>query len=329
MAGRYYICLTSLLLALFLAQSPPVVFDHDGGTPDDFVALAMLAKMPNIDLRGVVVSPGVSFSEPAVSVTRKVLDLAGRTDVPVANSISRGINPFPTVWRKGVYVTDALPILNQHDVRTPLSSETGAQFLIRLVKASQQPMTILATGPLTTVADALKLDPSIAGKIARIVWMGGALRVPGNVSRADEPSHDGSAEWNVYFDPVSAAEVWKTKIPIVLCPLDTTNHVPVAREILRRLAAERSHPLADFAGQIIAQSFAGGDEIYFWDALAAAWVGKPDLFKPIEWEVSVIAEGPSQGRTIPRPGSGRKIQVMEAPNVRAFYDYFFQLLTAK
>lgn len=316
------------LLAQSVAEKTPVIFDHDGGTPDDFIALTMLTRMPSVDLRGVIVSPGVSFSEPAVSVSRKVLDLAGARNVSVAMSTSRGKNPFPTVWRKRIYIADALPVLNQQKSQSaPFSSESGVQFLVRQVKSSKQPVTLLVTGPLSTISDALKADSSIAANISKIVWMGGALQVPGNVSPSDEPSHDGTAEWNAYFDPMAVEMIWKSRIPIVLCPLDATNRVPVTSEFMKRIAALRQHPLADFVGQILALPYSEGSVFFFWDALAAAYLEKPNLFKTMEWEVAVVADGKSQGRLVSRPGSGRKIQVLEAPDGMAFQDSVLGLLT--
>jgi purine nucleosidase len=323
MAGRYYICLNALLLAAMLAQTP-VIIDHDGGATDDYVSTALVLTMPNVKVMGIIVSPGVTFPEPAVSVTRKLLDLMGIAIVPVARSDARGVNPFPTPWRRNIYIADALPILNQKAaVAAPLLSETGADFLIRAVNSSAEPVTLLVTGPLSTVAQALNRQPEIEKKIARIVWMGGALRVPGNVSKSDEPSHDGSAEWNVYFDAPAAARVWKTKIPLILCPLDATNKAPVTKEVLRELARLRSHPLADFAGQVTALAAGSSEQIYFWDALAAAWLGRPELFKLADWEVDIVTSGPSEGRTLARAG-GRKVQAMDLTDVAAFYRYFLK-----
>lgn len=88
--------------------------------------------------------------------------------------------------------------------------------------------------PLTTVAIALEKAPEIEKKIAKIVWMGGALNVPGNVEKGIEPIQDGSAEWNVYWDAVSAAKVWETQIEIMMCPLNLTNQVPVTSDLVQK-----------------------------------------------------------------------------------------------
>lgn len=81
----------------------------------------------------------------------------------------------------------------------------------------------LAAGPLSNLAYALETYPTqIADKIERVWWMGGALRVKGNVY---EPRTDGSAEWNSYWDPAAAGVVWRSNVPLTLVPLDGTNKV--------------------------------------------------------------------------------------------------------
>jgi purine nucleosidase len=299
-----------------------VIHDHDGGI-DDFLSLALLCTMPHVDVYGVVVTPADCYIKPAVSVTRKLLDLLGRSDIPVAESTVRGLNPFPRVWRQTAFAVDHFPLLNDNDtIQTPLVNETGQKFLARRLSEAPEPVTLLATGPLTTVAEALAIDPTIEKKIKRIVWMGGALNVAGNVDPVMEAGHDGSAEWNVYWDPPAAHQIWQTSIPIVLCPLDITNHVPVTSELVLQFGRHRKFPLAEFAalcyGLVMKQ---GG--YYFWDVLTTAFIGRPDLFKVRECETVVIPEGISQGRTKVVPG-GRTITALEQVDLEPFYTYILQ-----
>lgn len=72
-----------------------VLMDHDGGV-DDYLATMLLLTMDHIELLGVVVTPADCYVQPAVSATRKILDLMGFSHIPVAESTVRGINPFPT-----------------------------------------------------------------------------------------------------------------------------------------------------------------------------------------------------------------------------------------
>jgi len=298
-----------------------VLMDHDGGV-DDYLATVLLMTMEHVQPLGIVVTPADCYVQPAISATRKILDLIGCFDVPVAESTVRGINPFPHLYRRDSFIVDHLPILNQSEkIRTPLVSKTGQDFMVQVLREASEPVTLMVTGPLTTVAAALDAAPEIESKIKEIIWMGGALNVPGNVEKSIEAGQDGSAEWNVYWDPISAQRVWQTQISIVLCPLDITNNVPVTSEFVRQLGKQRQYPLSDLAGQCYALVIP--QDYYFWDLLATAYLAYPEFYQLREWEVTIITTGRSQGRTKIEPGS-RKIRAMDKVDRERFYAYILQ-----
>ncbi|KOP28199.1 nucleoside hydrolase [Hapalosiphon sp. MRB220] len=298
-----------------------VLMDHDGGV-DDYLATMLLMTMDHIQLLGVVVTPADCYIQPAVSATRKILDLMGGSHIRVAESTVRGINSFPYLYRRDSFVVDHFPILNQSDrIITPLVSEPGQDFMVKVLRSASEPVTLMVTGPLTTIATALDKAPDIEAKIQKIVWMGGALNVPGNVEKNWEPGQDGSAEWNVYWDAVSAARVWRTQIEIIMCPLDLTNNVPVTSEIVRKMGQQRHYPISDLAGQCYALVIP--QDYYFWDVLATAYLARPELYQLREWETEIITSGPSQGRTKIVSG-GRKIYAMDKVDKEAFYAYILQ-----
>jgi purine nucleosidase len=296
-------------------NKPFVILDHDGGV-DDYLATMLLMTFDHVQPVGIVVTPADCYAQSAVSATRKILDLMGFHQVPVAESRVRGLNPFPRDYRRDSVSIDWFPNLNERpDIRTPLAEEPGERWLAMALLAAPEPVTLLVTGPLSTVAAALDLAPEIEGKISRLLWMGGALNVPGNVV---DTHHDRSAEWNVYWDPPAAHRVWQTTIPIVLCPLDITNNVPCTEAFLRQLGRQRRFPLSDLAGHCYA--LVAHQRYYFWDVLTTAYLGRPDLFTTREWETAVIPDGPSQGRTVVQPG-GRKVLAMDTVDTEAFYAY--------
>ena len=298
-----------------------VLMDHDGGV-DDYLATLLLMTMEHLQPIGIVVTPADCYIQSAVSATRKILDLIGCTDVPVAQSTVRGINPFPRLYRRDSLIVDHLPILNeQEEIQTPLVEETGQEFMVRSLLAANQPVTLMVTGPLTTIATALELAPEIEAKIEKIVWMGGALNVPGNVEKSLEPGQDGSAEWNVYWDPIGAYRVWQTQIPIVMCPLDLTNTVPVTSEFIYKLGKQRSYPLSDLAGQCYALVIP--QDYYFWDVLATTYLAHPEFYQLREWETEIVTKGKSQGRTQVKAG-GRIIQAMQQVDQTKYYAYILQ-----
>lgn len=298
-----------------------VLMDHDGGV-DDYLSTLLLMTLEQIEVLGIVVTPADCYIEPAISATRKILDFMGCSHIPVAESTVRGINPFPRLFRRDSWIVDHLPILNEQDtIQTPLLTETGQEFMARSLLTAPEPITLLVTGPLTTVAEVLDRHPGLEAKIQEIIWMGGALRVPGNVSKDLETGQDGSAEWNVYWDPWGAYRVWQTAIPITLCPLDLTNTVPVTSEIVQQMGRQRRYPLSDLVGQCYALVIA--QDYYFWDVLATAYLAHPEFYTLEDCEVEIIPKGMSQGRTKLTVG-GKKIQVLKTVDQPKFYDYILQ-----
>lgn len=302
-------------------MSKLVLMDHDGAV-DDFLATILLMTMEQVRPLAIVVTPADCYISAALNVTRKILDLMKRSDVPVAESTVRGINPFPSSFRRDSIVIDHFPILNEQEtICTPLVKASGQDFIVQVLRKTPEPVTLMVTGPLTTVAAALELAPEIADRIQEIVWMGGALNVPGNVEKAFAPEHDGSAEWNVYWDPIAAASVWQTEIPVILCPLDITNTVPVTPEFIAQLAKQRRYPLSDLAG--LCYSLAMPQDYYCWDILATAYLAHPEYYQLRQWETIIVTKGQSQGRIKVESG-GRKIKAMESVDKKRFLDYLLQ-----
>ena len=298
-----------------------VLMDHDGAV-DDFLSLILLMTMPQIEPLGIVVTPADCYINAAVSVSRKILDLMGRNQVTVAQSTVRGDNPFPPDFRRDCTIINNFPILNELEgILTPLAAITGQEFVIQQLQSVSQPVTIMVTGPLSTIASAITLKPTIIDQIAEIVWMGGALTVSGNVEKVFALEHDGTAEWNAFWDPIATKQIWDTKIPITLCPLDLTNTVPVTSEFIRQLSKQRRHPLSDLAG--LCYSLAIPQNYYFWDILATAYLARPELYQIVEQETDIISTGISQGRTILKAG-GRKVNVMTQVDKEQFYSYLLQ-----
>lgn len=137
-------------------MSKLVLLDHDGAI-DDILATLLLMTMPNVEVLGIVVTPADCYINAAVNVTRKLLDLMECCHVPVAESTVRGINPFPALYRRDSLIMDNFPILNQNDaIKTPLVTQTGQQFIVETLQSASEPVTLMVTGPLTTIATALQ-----------------------------------------------------------------------------------------------------------------------------------------------------------------------------
>ena len=305
----------------------PLIFDHDGGY-DDFLSLIMLLSMPDVDLKGIVITPADCYPRPAISATLKILRLFGRQDIEVSQATLAGTNSFPREWRAAVYRVDALPILNEP--ATPLTlpvSEPGHRFLARKLREAKRPLKLLITGPLTNLAKAISTEPGLTSKIDEVIWMGGAIAVPGNVQ---DYEHDGSAEWNAYWDPPAVKTVFDSDLDITIFPLDITNQLPVTMNFLTRLAKQRNYPVSDLAGQIWAMTVgtipAYEYMYYMWDTLTTGYLGAPQLFSIKNVQCKVMTGAPSAGKIKSVDRGGKRIRMANAVDVDEFFNYVIRLL---
>ncbi|TVX86857.1 nucleoside hydrolase [Paenibacillus agilis] len=304
-----------------------IYFNHDGSV-DDLTSLFLLLQMDNVNVTGVSVIPADCYLEPAMMASRKIIDRFGDgINLAVAASNSRGKNPFPKDWRMHAFYVEALPLLNESGkVVTPVANKPAHLHLIDTLRAREGKTTLLFTGPLTDLARALDIDPTLEEKIERLVWMGGTFREEGNV---EEPEHDGTAEWNVYWDPEAAARVWSSGIEIVLVALESTNKVPLTLDVRQRWAKKRKYTGVDFLGQCYAivpplVHFTTNSTYFLWDVLTTAFIGKTDLVKVQKVNSIVITEGASQGRTV-ATDVGRSVHVVYDVDRDAFFDYITDL----
>jgi purine nucleosidase len=306
--------------------SRPVLFDHDGGL-DDYLSLLLLLSYDDIDLQGIAITPADTVIEGALPATRKILDLAGRSDVAVAAGTLEGPNPFPLSWRLDCLKVSDLPVLNQRaEMVAPVSSLPGHEFLAERLRQAQEPLTLLVTGPLTNLAWALDHHPGLEDSVKELVFMGGALDAPGNVQ---EPGHDGSAEWNVYWDPPAAKLVFDSRIPITMFPLDVTNQVPVTEEFRRAFGGQYEYAFSAAAGTIWAMT-AGWDLVtgfpYFcWDTLTTSYLAAPDLCSFRDVACDIVTDGSGQGRTMSISG-GRPVKAASGVEAERFYAHCLETL---
>ena len=187
--------------------------DCDTGV-DDALALALLLATPGADLAGVGTVSGNTAAGQAARNTLDLLALAGRDDIPVAVGAHHPLD--------GSFAGGATQVHGGNGVggvalptaaREPIA-RTAAELLVDLARAHPGRLRIIATGPLTNLALALRLEPALAGLVRDVTAMGGAVRVPGNIT--------GRAEANIANDPGAASAVFAAAWPVTLVPLDVT-----------------------------------------------------------------------------------------------------------
>ncbi|RIY38746.1 nucleoside hydrolase [Psittacicella gerlachiana] len=307
-----------------------VYFNHDGGV-DDLISLFLLLKMEDVEVVGVGVVDADCYIEPAVSASRKIIQRWGsekdKANLAVAWSDSRPVHPFPKDWRLQAFTMDSLTVLNEIKPLTVKEAPLKAHLdLVEILRKAEEPIDLLFTGPLTDLARALDTDPSIEAKIKELFWMGGTFLPKGNV---EEPEHDGTAEWNAYWDPEAVKRVWDSQIKINLVALESTNMVPLTLEVRDAWAAERRYEGVDFLGNSYAivpplRHFVTNSTYFLWDVLTTCYFHKPELTQTKVVHSDVIATGPSAGRTVLKE-DGRPVNLVYHVDRDAFFDYMTSL----
>ncbi|MCA1024311.1 nucleoside hydrolase [Halobacillus litoralis] len=304
-----------------------VYLNHDGGV-DDLVSLFLLLQMDDVELTGVGVIPADCYLEPAAYASRKIIDRFGHgKSVEVAASNSRGVNAFPKDWRMHAFYVDALPVLNEKgSIDAPLASIPAHAHLVETLRKKVDPTTLVFIGPLTDLARALEEAPDIENKIEKLIWMGGTFLEVGNV---EEPEHDGTAEWNAFWDPEAAKRVWDSSIVIDLVALESTNMVPLTLDVRQNWASQREDLGIDFLGQCYAMvpplvHNQTNSTYFLWDVLTTATVGNEGIVKKRTVKSIVHDSGVSQGRT-ELSEDGREVNLVYEVDRDAFFEYVTEL----
>lgn len=256
--------LAALLLSVAVASAQPIIIDTDAGS-DDVLAVALLLAH-RLPIEAITVVNGMAHVDAGARKMRQLVETAGFQAIPVYEGGStplRGSNEFPSEWRT---LSDDLPGVMLPAPARPPESLPAADYLVRRLSIKQpQQARILALGPLTNIAEALRSNPEIARSIFEIVIMGGAIRTPGNAPHK-------SAEWNMYIDPLAAQIVFRSGVPIRLIPLNATNNIPIGPEFLHEIEETAHLPLGQVATQVLQadREMINAGSFYAWDPLAAA-----------------------------------------------------------
>ncbi|MEM9921158.1 MAG: nucleoside hydrolase [Bacteroidota bacterium] len=298
-----------------------IFMEHDGAI-DDLLSQLLVLTMDTKELIGINVTPADCFIEPALESTYKLLQFCGKTQIPIGRSDYWGVNAFPNEWRARPEVLNALPMLiNLEEVADPYGLPEATDLLIDCLTKAEEPISILMTGPCSNLVRVLEKRPDLKAKIAKIVWMAGAFRTQGNVQMFQ---HNGSAEWNVFWDPFSAARLFEMELPMTLIPLDVTNHVPVEKSFLSKLAHQSEYPLSNLAGQFWAMTIdtiPSYHYVYFmWDILATSFLDIPEQFTVEQVRAKVGVRPPNAGQTY-LADDGYSVQIATDVHKDVFYEY--------
>lgn len=271
----------------------PIILDCDPGH-DDALAMALALARPELRVEAITTVAGNAALGRTTRNALRVLALLGRPDVPVAAGADRPILRDPWV-PVAVHGASGLDGADLPEPMTGVQPWTAVELQTSILRAATDPVTIVATGPLTNVGLLLRSAPDLADRIAGIWLMGGSL---------DEGNTTATAEFNAWSDPEAGSIVFGSGIPIRMAGLNITHQALALPDDVARLDG-----LGNRAGRIFADllRFFGihHRERYGWDgppihdAVAVAWLVRPDL---VEWRALNIrvdtSDGPDRGRTI-------------------------------
>jgi inosine-uridine nucleoside N-ribohydrolase len=266
----------------------PILLDCDPGH-DDAIALLLALASPEIELRGVTTVAGNQTLEKTTANAIRVLEFAGRADIPVAAGADRPLvrEPFIAAYVHGETGLDGpdLPPPQSAPVETH-----AADFLAEKIREASGAVTLVPTGPLTNVALMLALHAD--ARPERIVLMGGAI-AEGNVTPA--------AEFNIWCDPEAAARIFASGIDVTMVGLDVTHKALFTSAHIGRLAGrvgEMVTQLLHFYDRFHREVY-GFDGSPIHDALAVAHVLRPELVETKHLNVEIDTESElCRGRTV-------------------------------
>jgi purine nucleosidase len=338
------------------AQKIKVIVDQDARGPatTDMQSILIFLQSDKFDVLGITTVTGDQWVKEETQRTLRLLEIAGRTDVPVIqgaefpllnskeeterwetlygkfrykgcwSNFSKRPGNVPAAFRAPYHEPDVVPPLVEGTPHTKPLDETAAHFIARTVRQYPGEVVIWAGGPLTNIALALRLDPEVATLAKELVLMGSGMYA----DKGGINSIDGRREFNWWFDPeavrITMHAPWKK---ITVTPIDISVKTNVNPAV--KIAIAKAHtPVARYLTEYAVESF-------MWDELSAAAMIDPSIItgqKELYVDID-IDHGPSYGETLfwepgtELPPYERKATVQFDVDAQKLYDLYVKLMT--
>ena len=285
----------------------PIIFDTDFVMPphDDSMALMLALQSPEIEILGVTTVAGNESVETATADVLRMLEIANQADIPVYKGAD-----MPLVHEKSDYAVRKYGrwYSNEPPAVPPggfaiktVEDASAVSFIVDTVMSRPQQVTIVAIGPLTNIAQAIRAEPAFADNVKRLVIMGGAVAFlpdgAGNITP--------NAEFNFWVDPEAARATLRSGIPIELSPLNVSRKSALTKDWYEKMVAIDT-PLAKLLRDTLGRRFdVEPDKSWFmYDQIAMASLIDPSLVTSERLYVDVnIDHGISYGVSV----GGREI----------------------
>lgn len=270
-----------------------IIIDTDPGI-DDAIAILLALASPELRIEALTIVSGNCTTEQGVKNALGILELGGYPQIPVYKGTDIPLIQ-PLLIASDTHGSSGLGYAHLSTPQYSPQNMHAVEFLIEHTLAYPDEITIVAIGPLTNLALAVRIEPRFATAVKELIVMGGAINHGGNVTPL--------AEFNIFCDPHAAHIIFHAGIPTTLVPLDVTYQTLLTRKHVERLL-ETSSPIASFIEQSTrfymeyhteVQSIQG---CVINDPLALALTFAPDLVETRDLFVDVdISGGVSMGKT--------------------------------
>lgn len=299
----------------------PIIFDVDTGI-DDALAMAYALNSPELEVLGFTTCFGNVPVEDASRNTLAVLEKLDR-QVPVYPGASeRFKRGAKEEWSHHVHGEDGLGNTVTSHPTTAAEEGSAADFIVDQVKGRPDDVILIAVGPLTNIAHAIKQAPEIIPLVKELVIMGGAVTVPGNVTQY--------AEANIYADPEAADYVFQSGMNMTLVGLDVTMQTLLPSAKLKDWRDGEKAAASFFAD--MTEFYMGAYETFYpgiagcalHDPLAVGVVIDASFVGTEEMSVKVVTEGEEDGRTVGSQSGHPKISVCTTVEKERFLSHFLE-----
>ena len=238
--------------------------------------LLALACPDEFDILGITTVAGNVPLDLTQRNARIMCELAGRTDVPVFAGCDKPMR-HELITAENVHGKTGIDGVDIYEPVMPLQDQHAVEFIIEtLLGADDNSITLVPTGPLTNIGQAISRQPDILSKIRDIVLMGGAMREAGNTTP--------SAEFNILEDPDAAQIVMHCGRPLTIVPLDVTHQALVSRKRIEQIRALNTPVgtavvgMMEFFNRFDSEKY-GSDGAPLHDPCTIAYLLEPELFE--------------------------------------------------
>lgn len=308
-----------------------VLFNHDAAI-DEFMAAVLLTTMDEVDYLGSVIMNAdciYNFAMQAQWKIQQFLEIDQQAN-PITLSRARQWNSFPWSYRGDCIKENNIACLKDianNDVWPPYPN--GDTYMVsqleNALKNGEQ-VTMLVNCPMTTLRNILETRPELTGAISRLIWMGGAINVKGNLDPTTIPVEvaNPKAEWNAFCDPHAIEWIFEnTQFPITLFPLDVTDQAAITKKFMAELKVQsEEYTYSELAYQ--SYELVASEAFYdMWDVVTTCYIPHPEFFAPpTPMQLSIVTEDYWQGTLVQEQSGGRTVDVvLELTEPADFYNY--------